>query len=163
MKSENYELECVLDKIMRFADCKGGGGPRVDYAAIQRQQQQEQERLRVIAQAKSDEEYRVKGISDYIDFMSDNPETMTYQAATGRYFTGISTGSTPGSALENYQTDKSINVDAIKKDPSSYFDRKTGQPSVQPGRIRFGKVPDRASRTGLLGTGESDKKNLLGA
>ena len=163
MKNDNYELGYTLDKIMRFADCKGGGGPRVDYAAIQRQQQQEQDRQRVIAQAKADEEYRIQGVSDYIDFMSDNPKTMTYQAATGRYFQGISPGATPSAALENYLTDKTINVDAVKQDPSKYFERKTSQPSVQQGRIRFGKIPDRASRTGLLGTGASDKKTLLGA
>jgi hypothetical protein len=133
--------------------------PQVDYAAIARQQEQERQRLQGI----EDEKYRVKGITDYIDYMSDNPKSMSFQAATGRYFKGVSPGATPGKALENYQTDKSINVDMVKQDPSKYFDRKTSQASIQPGRIRFGKLPDKSAQEGLLGTGEQDKKTLLGA
>jgi len=133
--------------------------PQVDYAAIARQQEQERQRLQGI----EDEKYRVKGITDYIDYMSDNPKSMSFQAATGRYFKGVSPGATPGKALENYQTDKSINVDMVKQDPSKYFDRKTSQASIQPGRIRFGKLPDKSAQEGLLGTGAQDKKTLLGA
>ena len=90
---------------------------------------------------------------------------MRFQSATGRYFTGVSPGATPGAALENYQTDKSIDVDLIKGDPSKFFDRKTSQASMQPGRIRFGKIPDRSAQPSgsLLGDGENRKKNLLGA
>ena len=51
----HYGLEDILSKLFRFADCKGGGGPRIDYAAIQRQQDQERQRLQGIA----DEKYRV--------------------------------------------------------------------------------------------------------
>ena len=133
--------------------------PRIDYAAIARQQEQERQRLQAI----EDEKYRVRGITDYIDYMSDSPETMRFQSATGKYFTGESSGATPSEALANYQTDKSINVDMIKQDPSKFFDRKTSTATLQPGRIRFGKVPDRASTQGLLGTGERGKKTLLGA
>jgi hypothetical protein len=133
--------------------------PQVDYAAIARQQEQERQRLQGI----EDEKYRVKGISDYIDYMSDNPKSMSFQAATGRYFKGVSPGATPGKALENYQTDKSITADMIKQDPSKYFDRKTSQASIQPGRIRFGKLPDKSAQQGLLGSGQQDKKTLLGA
>jgi len=133
--------------------------PQVDYAAIARQQEQERQRLQGI----EDEKYRVKGVSDYIDYMSDNPKSMSFQAATGRYFKGVSPGATPGKALENYQTDKSITADMIKQDPSKYFDRKTSQASIQPGRIRFGKLPDKSAQQGLLGSGQQDKKTLLGA
>ena len=133
--------------------------PQVDYAAIARQQEQERQRLQGI----EDEKYRVKGIADYIDYMSDNPKSMSFQAATGRYFKGVSPGATPGKALENYQTDKSITADMLKQDPSKYFDRKTSQASIQPGRIRFGKLPDKSAQAGLLGSGEQDKKTLLGA
>jgi len=133
--------------------------PQVDYAAIARQQEQERQRLQGI----EDEKYRVKGVSDYIDYMSDNPKSMSFQAATGRYFKGVSPGATPGKALENYQTDKSITADMIKQDPSKYLDRKTSQASIQPGRIRFGKLPDKSAQQGLLGSGQQDKKTLLGA
>jgi len=133
--------------------------PQVDYAAIARQQEQERQRLQGI----EDEKYRVKGISDYIDYMSDNPKSMSFQAATGRYFKGVSPGATPGKALENYQTDKSITADMLKQDPSKYFDRKTSQASIQPGRIKFGKLPDKSAQQGLLGSGQQDKKTLLGA
>jgi len=133
--------------------------PQVDYAAIARQQEQERQRLQGI----EDEKYRVKGVSDYIDYMSDNPKSMSFQAATGRYFKGVSPGATPGKALENYQTDKSITADMIKQDPSKYFDRKTSQASIQPGRIKFGKLPDKSAQQGLLGSGQQDKKTLLGA
>jgi len=133
--------------------------PQVDYAAIARQQEQERQRLQGI----EDEKYRVKGVSDYIDYMSDNPKSMSFQAATGRYFKGVSPGATPGKALENYQTDKSITADMLKQDPSKYFDRKTSQASIQPGRIKFGKLPDKSAQQGLLGSGQQDKKTLLGA
>ncbi len=165
MRHDNYELEQTLAKIMRFADCKGGGGPQVDYAAIQRQQQQEQERLRVIAQAKADEEYRVQGVSDYIDYMYDNPEQTRHQAPTGRYFTAVSPGSVPNQVLSNHQSDKSITPDSVKANPDKYFDRRTSQASIKPGKIRFGRMADQSSVSagGLLGTGGQEQKTLLGA
>ena len=165
MRHDNYELEQTLAKIMRFADCKGGGGPQIDYAAIQRQQQQEQERLRVIAQAKADEEYRVQGVSDYIDYMYDNPEQTRHQAPTGRYFTAVSPGSVPNKILSNYQSDKSITPDSVKANPDKYFDRRTSQASIKPGKIRFGRMADQSSVSpgGLLGTGGQEQKTLLGA
>ena len=52
----DYGLEDILSKLFRFADCKGGGGPRIDYAAIQRQQDQERQRLQSI----SDEKYNIR-------------------------------------------------------------------------------------------------------
>ena len=132
--------------------------PRIDYAAIARQQEQERQRLQGI----EDEKYRVKGVSDYIDYMYDNPEQVTHQASTGRYFKATSPGSVPNQVLANYQTDKSINVVMIKKDPCKYFDKRTSVASVKPGRIRFGKLPDRAKSDGLLGAGDTEKKTLLG-
>lgn len=133
--------------------------PRIDYAAIARQQEQERQRLQAI----EDERYRVQGISDYIDYMYDNPERVSYQAATGRYFQATSPGSVPSAALENYKSDKSLTADIIKKDPEKYFTKRTAEASIKPGRIRFGRMPDRASTQGLLGSGEQEKKTLLGA
>ena len=133
--------------------------PRVDYAAIARQQEQERQRQQAIA----DEKYRVQGVSDYIDYMYDNPERVTHQAATGRYFQATSPGSVPTEALANYKSDKSITADIIKADPGKYFKKRTSEATVQPGRIRFGRMPDRAATQGLLGSGEQQKKTLLGA
>lgn len=134
--------------------------PRVDYAAIARQQEQERQRQQAVA----DEKYRVQGVSDYIDYMYDNPEQVTHQASTGRYFKATSPGSVPGDALANYQSDKSITPDLIKGDPSKYFKKRTSEATIQPGKIRFGRMADRASSSqGLLGAGEQEKKTLLGA
>lgn len=134
--------------------------PRVDYAAIARQQEQERQRQQAVA----DEKYRVQGVSDYIDYMYDNPERVTHQASTGRYFQATSPGSVPGDALANYQSDKSITADIIKSDPSRYFKKRTSEATIQPGKIRFGRMADKASPTqGLLGSGEQEKKTLLGA
>ena len=133
--------------------------PRVDYAAIARQQEQERQRQQAIA----DEKYRVQGVSDYIDYMYDNPEQVTHQASTGRYFKATSPGSTPGDALANYQSDKSITADVIKANPNKYFTKRTSEATIQPGKIRFGRTADRASTEGLLGSGEQQKKTLLGA
>mgnify|MGYP003633297593 FL=1 len=156
----HYGLEDILSKLFRFADCKGGGGPRIDYAAIQRQQDQERQRLQGIA----DEKYRVQGVSDFIDFMYDNPEQSKHQSASGRYFTGVSPGATPNKILANYQTDKSITAKALKADPTKFFDRRTSEASIKPGRIKFGKTTDRsADPSGLLGSGAMDQKTLLGA
>ena len=165
MRFDNYELEYTLAKIMRYADCKGGGGPQIDYAAIQRQQQQEQERKRAIAQAAADEEYRVKGVSDYIDYMYDNPEQTRHQAPTGRYFTAVSPGSVPNQVLSNYQSDKSITPETVKASPEKFFNRRTSEASIKPGRIRFGRMADKSATDagGLLGTGGQEQKTLLGA
>ncbi len=133
--------------------------PRVDYAAIARQQEQERQRQQAIA----DEKYRVQGVSDYIDYMYDNPEQVTHQSSTGRYFKATSPGSIPGDALANYQSDKSITADVIKANPNKYFKKRTSEATIQPGKIRFGRTADRASTEGLLGSGEQQKKTLLGA
>ena len=133
--------------------------PRVDYAAIQRRQDAERARLQGIR----DEEFRVSGIKDYIDYMYDNPEQVTHQAATGRYFKATSPGSVPSEALANYQSDKSITADIIKSDPSKYFKKRTSEATIQPGKIRFGRLPDKSASQGLLGSGEQQKKTLLGA
>ena len=70
----------------------------------------------------------------------------------------------PGDALANYQSDKSITADIIKSDPSKYFKKRTSEATIQPGKIRFGRMADKASPTqGLLGSGEQEKKTLLGA
>ena len=133
--------------------------PRIDYAAIARQQEQERQRKQAIA----DEQYRVQGVSDYIDYMYDNPEQVTHQAATGRYFKATSPGSVPGEALANYQSDKSITAEGIKADPSKYFKKRTSEATIQPGKIRFGRMADTSATQGLLGSGEQQKKTLLGA
>ena len=163
MRHDNYELEQTLAKIMRFADCKGGGGPQIDYAAIQRQQQQEQERKRAIAQAAADEEYRVKGVSDYIDYMYDNPEQERRRSATGQFFNAISPGKTPNQFLSSYRDNQTITLADIKKDTGKYFDNRTAVASVKQGRIKLGKRADKPSQAGLLGMAETDKKQLLGA
>jgi len=155
----DYEAEEIWKKITRFADQKGGSAPKVDYAAIARQQEQERQRQQAIA----DEQYRVQGVSDYIDYMYDNPEQVTHQAATGRYFKATSPGSVPSEALANYQSDKSITADIIKSDPSKYFKKRTSEATIQPGKIRFGRLPDKSASQGLLGSGEQQKKTLLGA
>jgi len=160
-KDENYELERILGKIFRFADCKGRRAPQIDYAAVAAQQEAERQRLQGI----QDENFRVQGVSDFIDFMYDNPEQSKHQSATGRYFTGVSPGATPNKVLANYQSDKSITAKSLKADPSKYFDRRTSEASIKPGRIKFGKTADRSTtdQGGLLGGGGKEQKTLLGA
>ena len=134
--------------------------PAVDYAAIQRQQDEERARLQGIR----DEEFRVSGIKDYIDYMYDNPETLTQQAATEQYFKTISPGKVPTDLLKTYGQDKTIKLSGIKADQMKYFQHRTSVPSVKEGRIRFGKRSDKPiDRRGLLGGGEVEKKQLLGA
>ena len=156
---KDYEAEMVWKKITRFADLKGYSPPAIDYGAIARQQEQERQRQQAIA----DEKYRVQGVSDYIDYMYDNPERVTHQAATGRYFQATSPGSVPTDALSNYKSDKSITADTIKANPKKYFTQRTSEATLQPGKIRFGRMPDTAATEGLLGSGEREKKTLLGA
>ena len=159
-KNDNYELEHILGKIFRFADCKGRRAPQIDYAAVAAQQEAERQRLQGI----QDEKYRVQGVSDFIDYMYDNPEESKHQSATGRYFTGVSPGATPNKILENYQSDKSITAKSLKANPDQFFDRRTSEASIKPGRIKFGKTADRsADASGLLGSGAMDQKTLLGA
>lgn len=159
-KNDNYELEHILGKIFRFADCKGRRAPQIDYAAVAAQQEAERQRLQGI----QDEKYRVQGVSDFIDYMYDNPEESKHQSATGRYFTGVSPGATPNKILANYQSDKSITAKSLKANPDQFFDRRTSEASIKPGRIKFGKTADRsADASGLLGSGAMDQKTLLGA
>jgi len=159
-KNDNYELEHILGKIFRFADCKGRRAPQIDYAAVAAQQEAERQRLQGI----QDEKYRVQGVSDFIDYMYDNPEESKHQSATGRYFTGVSPGATPNKILDNYQSDKSITAKTLKANPDQFFDRRTSEASIKPGRIKFGKTADRsADASGLLGSGAKDQKTLLGA
>ena len=160
-RDDNYELDRIFCKIFSCAVFKGGGGPRIDYAAIARQQEQERVRLQGI----SDEKYRVQGVSDFIDFMYDNPEQSKHQSATGKYFTGISPGATPNKMLDNYQSDKSITAKELKANPDKFFQRRTSTASIKPGRIKFGKTADRSAtdQAGLLGGGGQEQKTLLGA
>jgi len=159
-KNDNYELEHILGKIFRFADCKGRRAPQIDYAAVAAQQEAERQRLQGI----QDEKYRVQGVSDFIDYMYDNPEESKHQSATGRYFTGVSPGATPNKILDNYQSDKSITAKTLKANPDQFFNRRTSEASIKPGRIKFGKTADRsADASGLLGSGAKDQKTLLGA
>ena len=159
-KNDNYELEHILGKIFRFADCKGRRAPQIDYAAVAAQQEAERQRLQGI----QDEKYRVQGVSDFIDYMYDNPEESKHQSATGRYFTGVSPGATPNKILDNYQSDKSITAKTLKANPDQFFNRRTSEASIKPGRIKFGKTADRsADASGLLGSGAMDQKTLLGA
>ena len=69
--------------------------PAVDYAAIQRRQDEERAKLQGIR----DEEFRVSGIKDYIDYMYDNPENVSRRSATGSFYTAISEGKVPSQAL----------------------------------------------------------------
>ena len=132
----------------------------VDYAAIQRQQDQEQKRLQGIR----DEEFRVSGVRDFINFQFDNPFQVTERAETGRFFKAISPGRLPGEGLENYINDKTITAKLLKENTDKYFKSRVSIPSVKEGRIQFGKRADKPSSTGLLGTGDDEaKKTLLGA
>ena len=132
--------------------------PAVDYAAIQRRQDEERARLQGIR----DEEYRVSGISDYIDYMYDNPENVSRRSATGSFYTAISEGKVPSQALSGYETDKSISVKDVKENTDKYFTSRAAVPSIKKGRIKLGKKAV-VRPEGVLGGGETEKKTLLGA
>ena len=154
---EDAEFHKALFKVVDF---KGGSAPQIDYGAIHRAQEQERQRL----QAQREEEFRVSGIRDYINYMYDNPEQLTQRAATGQYFKAISPGKVPTDLLKTYGQDKTIKLSGIKADQMKYFQHRTSVPSVKEGRIRFGKRSDKPiDRRGLLGGGEVEKKQLLGA
>jgi len=152
-----------LQKVAVFGGIFGGGrrsAPQVDYAAIQRQQDEERRRLQAIR----DEEFRVSGVRDFINFQFDNPFQVTERAATGRFFKAISPGRIPGEELANYINDRTITSKLLKENTDKYFKSRVSIPSVKEGRIQFGKRADKPSTVGLLGTGDDEiKKTLLGA
>ena len=131
--------------------------PAVDYAAIQRQQDEERARLQGIR----DEEFRVSGIKDYIDYMYDNPENVSRRSATGSFYTAISEGKVPSQALSGYETDKSIGVKDVKENTDKYFTNRPAVASIKKGRIKLGKKAI-VRPEGVLGGGEAEKKTLLG-
>ena len=132
--------------------------PAVDYAAIQRRQDEERARLQGIR----DEEFRVSGIKDYIDYMYDNPENVSRRSATGSFYTAISEGKVPSQALSGYETDKSISVQDVKDNTDKYFTSRAAVPSIKKGRIKLGKRAV-VRPEGVLGGVETEKKTLLGA
>ena len=144
----------------KFSSWFGGGRsapPAPDYAAIQRRQDAERKRLQDIR----DEEYRVSGISDYIDYMYDNPENVSRRSATGSFYTAISEGKVPSQALSGYETDKSISVKDVKENTDKYFTNRPAVASIKKGRIKLGKKAI-VRPEGVLGGGEAEKKTLLG-
>jgi hypothetical protein len=146
-------------KLFKNVVFKGGSAPAPDYAAINRAQEQR----RMQAQAVRDEQFRVEGISDYIDYMYENPEQEKRRSATGQFFNAISPGKTPNQFLASYRDNKSITLKDVKKDSGKFFDNRTAQASVKEGRIKLGKRADKPNSTGLLGTADSEQKQLLGA
>ena len=132
--------------------------PAVDYAAIQRKQDEERARLQGIR----DEEFRVSGIKDYIDYMYDNPSQVSKRSATGSFYTAISECKVPSQALAGYETDKSIGVKDVKANTDKYFTSRAAVPSIKKGRIKLGKRAV-VRPEGVLGGGETEKKTLLGA
>jgi len=145
----------------KFSRIFGGGRsspPPIDYAAIQRRQDAERKRLQDIR----DEEFRVSGIKDYIDYMYDNPENVSRRSATGSFYTAISEGKVPSEALSGYETDKSIGVQDVKDNTDKYFTNRPAVASIKKGRIKLGKRAV-ARPEGVLGGGETEKKTLLGA
>jgi|TARA_R100000750_G_C2280772_1_gene71125 hypothetical protein len=152
-----------MGKFKSIARFFGGGRsapPQPDYAAIQRQQQAEQQRL-VDERA---EELRVQGVSNYIDFMYDNPESISQRGATGQYFKAVSPGKIPTDALAGYKTDKSITAEILRDSPTKYFQNRSLVPSTQKGRIRLGTTKKAGPVAGgLLGAADVEKKTLLGA
>ena len=146
-------------KLFKNVVFKGGSAPAPDYAAINRAQEQR----RMQAQAVRDEQFRVEGISDYIDYMYENPEQEKRRSATGQFFNAISPGKTPNQFLSSYRDNKSITLADVKGDSSKYFDNRTATASIKKGRIKLGKRADRPTSGGLLGSDENDKKQLLGA
>jgi len=153
--------ENPMEYLSKFVVFKGGGrAPQIDYGAIQRQQDQERARLQAIR----DEEFRVSGVRDFINFQFDNPFQVTEKAASGRFFKAISPGRVPGDALSDYVNDKSITAKALKENTEKYFKSRVSIHSVKAGRIQFGKRADKPSTAGLLGAGDEDStKALLGA
>jgi len=117
-----------LKKIVVFGRMFGGGGrrpPQVDYAALQRQQDVERKRLQGIR----DEEFRISGVRDFINFQFDNPFQVTERAETGRFFKAISPGRIPGEGLKDYINDKTITAKLLKEntDKSSLVREPTNQ------------------------------------
>jgi hypothetical protein len=132
--------------------------PAINYALIQAKQEEE----RRILQEKRDEEFRVSGIKDYIDYMYDNPSQVSRRSATGSFYTAISEGKVPSQALAGYETDKSIGVKDVKDNTDKYFTNRPAVASIKKGRIKLGKRAV-ARPEGVLGGGETEKKTLLGA
>ena len=148
-----------LQKIVVFFG-RSKSPPVPDYAALQRQQDLERKRLQGIR----DEEFRISGVRDFINFQFDNPFQVTERAETGRFFKAISPGRIPGEGLENYINDKTITAKLLKENTDKYFKSRVSIPSVKEGRIQFGKRADKPATVGLLGTGDDEtKKTLLGA
>ena len=146
----------------KFSRMFGGGRsapPAIDYAAIQRRQDAERKRLQDIR----DEEYRVSGISDYIDYMYDNPENVSRRSATGSFYSAISEGKVPSQALSGYETDKSIGVKDVKANTDKYFTSRAAVPSIKKGRIKLGKKAITRPEGVLGSSDDAEKKNLLGA
>ena len=145
----------------KFRAIFGGGRPAVpamNYALIQAKQEEE----RRILQEKRDEEFRVSGIKDYIDYMYDNRSQVSRRAATGSFYTAISEGKVPSQALAGYETDKSIGVKDVKANTDKYFTSRAAVPSIKKGRIKLGRRAV-VRPEGVLGGGETEKKALLGA
>ena len=145
----------------KFKAIFGGGRPAVpamNYALIQAKQEEE----RRILQEKRDEEFRVSGIKDYIDYMYDNPSQVSRRSATGSFYTAISEGKVPSQALAGYETDKSIGVKDVKANTDKYFTSRAAVPSIKKGRIKLGRRAV-VRPEGVLGGGETEKKTLLGA
>ena len=145
----------------KFRAIFGGGRPAVpamNYALIQAKQEEE----RRILQEKRDEEFRVSGIKDYIDYMYDNPSQVSRRSATGSFYTAISEGKVPSQALAGYETDKSIGVKDVKANTDKYFTSRAAVPSIKKGRIKLGRRAV-VRPEGGLGGGETEKKTLLGA
>ena len=154
------EHDYWFKKLFKNAVFKGGSAPSVDYGAINRANAQRQAKL----QAERDEQFRIEGISDYIDYMYDNPETERRRSATGQFFNAISPGKTPTDLLSSYRDNKTITLADVKKDTTGkYFANRTAVSSIKEGRIKMGKRADKPMSSGLLGTAESEKKQLLGA
>jgi hypothetical protein len=146
----------------KFSGLFGGGRrqPQPDYAAIQRQQEAERKRLQGIR----DEEFRVDGIKDYVDYMYDNPENVKRRSATGSFYGAISEGKVPNELLSGYASNKDISLKDVKANTSKYFTNRDPVPSIQKGRIKLGKRAIKRPEGVLGGAGDdTDKKTLLGA
>ena len=134
--------------------------PQPDYAAIQRKQDEERKRLQGIR----DEEFRVDGFKDYVDYMYDNPENVKRRSATGSFYGAISEGKVPNELLSGYASNKDITLKDVKDNTSKYFTNRDPVPSTQKGRIKLGKRAIKRPEGVLGGAGDdSDKKTLLGA
>ena len=146
----------------KFKSWFGGSSapPQPDYAAIQRQQDEERKRLQGIR----DEEFRVDGIKDYVDYMYDNPENVKRRSATGSFYGAISEGKVPNELLSGYASNKDITLKDVKDNTSKYFTNRDPVPSTQKGRIKLGKRAIKRPEGVLGGSGDDlDKKTLLGA